>query len=630
MVALSALLLTSLSAPAYAEAPSDPALPEVTVEEAPGSADDAEPEGAEGETPDDSADGDTDSGSDATADDDGENGGENGDGSAPADPEPTPPTSEAPSTDPSDDTVDAPQPADDESPEPEPEPELDLLGGALSEVARSQTAGAATAGASSYSKGLIKQRVKIADARLTGPTPQQQLTRVDVTRDLVGRTLTAKATFKSNPTVALNSNVFVYLGTWSGNTCKARVGMVAGAASGGAGDAAGLFLSAEGTSEGSLGVTRSLSGNALTLKSKAHTKIRSSEWDCAYAFNTPSGDTSSTYTSFYAEDLEDIYKPKLSIDPGDPVQGNYKGKTTKIRVKIENSGRGDAANVRVKASGSGLSITNKSKSYSSIKSGRSQVIEYRVKIKSGSQRTLKITATASGGYKTSKNVKVVVKPKAKKYSSLSGRYFWGFVPTSLTDYRGWETRAIYFLNSKWAYLDFPKNGKKPKCTKSTSTCKRYSYDKRTGVAKIGSQKFKVNTEGFRYKMKGDGAKAYFSPLTLPKKNARISASLVNRDWFGYCMITCTATTTWLTLGKNGRFVRAGSYAGSWPGIGSTWGGVSADQRGTYRVISTGRIELRYANGKKVRHTIGIMHDIRGKASANNEGVMLGDTNFYRD
>lgn len=218
--------------------------------------------------------------------------------------------------------------------------------------------------------------------------------------------------------------------------------------------------------------------------------------------------------------------------------------------------------------------------------------------------------------------------KVKKYSSLSGRYFWGSAPVSLGDSSGWKPRAVYFLNKKWAYVGFPKNGKKPSCKKSSSTCKRYAYNKKSGIAKIGKQKFRVTNKGFTYRVKKNEGKSSFKPVALGKKGARYSAKLIRHDWSGTCAISCTATTERLQLGKNGRFVWARSSVGSWPGLGSSWTIVPPNQRGTYKVISSGRIELRYANGKKKRYTFGLMPDIRGKASAS-EGVVLGRTNFYR-
>lgn len=180
------------------------------------------------------------------------------------------------------------------------------------------------------------------------PTPEQRVTRVDVTRDLVKRTITAKATFAAAPTTSRDSVVFVFLGTWSGSNCS-------------------------------------------------------------------------------------------------------------FTATIAGAGKSDARNLRVTASRKRL--------------------------------------------KTSK--------KSRGHRSLSGRYFWGWLPTGMTASEGWSTRAVRFLDKKWACTDFPKSGKKPKCTRTTKHCKKYSYNAKTGVAKIGGQKVKVNTEGFRYRVHEGEGNAYF-------------------------------------------------------------------------------------------------------------------------
>ena len=78
----------------------------------------------------------------------------------------------------------------------------------------------------------------------------------------------------------------------------------------------------------------------------------------------------------------------------------------------------------------------------------------------------------------------------------------------------------------------------------------------------------------------------------------------------------------------GRFVEGGYAVGSWPGLGSTWATAPADERGTYKVVRTGVIELSYADGTKERHVIGIQHDPQGKPNPAVAGVLLGDKNFY--
>lgn len=478
-----------------------------------------------------------------------------------------------------------------------------------------------------YADGLRSQKVRLTERLDTGttPPPQQQITRVDLTRNLVDRKLTAKVTFAAAPTAALDSFVFVFIGAWSGNTCTPGAAIAAAAAST---PADGGFYGSDGMIAENMTTTRSRSGNVLTITGGPHDKIRSAAWNCAYALNQSGVEGATPYTGFYADDLTNTFAPKVKVRMSEAMYGNYKGKKTKVRVEIDNVGKGDAKNVRVTASGSGLSISKAKRSISTLRKGRSEYLTFTVALKGSATRTLSVSAVASGGTKTTTKVKIVQKPKPKKYKSLSGRYFWGFMPTTLSDYNGWEPRTVWFLNSKWAYTKAAKDGKKPSCTKTTSVCKRYTYNAKTGVAKIGSQKFTVNTEGFTYKAgKKDRKKSHFEPITLLSKGAKFATDLKRDDWTGYCMLTCTATSERIAFDKKGRFVWKRSSVGSWTGIGSSWAIIPPDQRGTYKVISTGRVELRYSDGKKKRYTIGAVRDLRGKTSVS-EGIILGSKNFY--
>jgi len=157
------------------------------------------------------------------------------------------------------------------------------------------------------------------------------------------------------------------------------------------------------------------------------------------------------------------------------------------------------------------------------------------------------------------------------------------------DPAGWINHAIWFVDEKWAYTGWAE-GKKPPAHRD--------------------QKLRME------------------PLTLPRKGARLGLDLHHQNWSGACAITCTAYTDYLTMDTGGRFVEGGFSVGSWPGLGSSWSSVPADQRGTYRVVSTGIVELVYADGTRKREVIGIQHDPSGKPNPAVAGVLLGDTNFY--
>ncbi|WP_068399266.1 hypothetical protein [Kribbia dieselivorans] len=469
----------------------------------------------------------------------------------------------------------------------------------------------------------IQRATMTAVSSNNAPSAQQRLTKVVLTRDRSARKLKATATFAASPTASTNSYVAVVVGRWNGDTCEMGAHLLGAAATN---EAAGGLTNPD----ADLAVTRSRSGASITLTSAAHSRIGTEPWNCAYAFNAEPGNYANPYTEFYGQDLAVPVAPKLSVSLGAPLQGDYKGTYTKVKVVVRNTGKGEATNVRVRLSGTGLKMLSTSTTLGTIRPGYGTSHTFKVRVSSGTKRTLKATATASGGHSASGTTAMVVKPRPTKYTSLTGRYFWGFRPDAQKYNVGWMTRAVWFVNSRYAYVDFAKNGVKPSCTRTTAKCKRYTYNARTGVATIAGQKVTINTEGFTYKVPGDPAASYFDPTYLPKKGALLSTFLLHRTSYGNCLIMCSSSIDRVQFGRNGRFVYSRVALGSWPGVDTNWTTVPPDQRGTYRVISTGRIELKYANGTVKRMTIGYMLDLLGRSSPTNDGIMLGKTNFYTD
>lgn len=480
--------------------------------------------------------------------------------------------------------------------------------------------------ASAFSDGLLRRTVTIADPRESAsPSASQRVTRVVATQDLVARNLKATLSFASMPTAAAPAVVIVWLGEWDGSSCSPRVAL--GVESRPGGPASGAHVSAAGVVSGSFGVSRADRGANVTLTSSAAGTFRDADLECGFA-TVQSTDGATRYQSFYAEGMDEVYKPVLGMTGGEPVQGARAGKWTTLRLDVRNSGRGAANNVRISAKGASMTIKNASRSLGTIEDRSTKYgVVYKVKLKGAKSRKITFTVTADGGYKATKSFTIARTPAPTKYKSLAGRYFWGYQPTNVGSYSGWDNTTMWFVDKKWVYVGDAK-GRTPKCRTTTKTCKRYSYDARRGVAKIGKQKFTVRTTGYSYRVAKGEQKSSFSPATLPKKGARFTADLVHQNWSGYCLLSCTSWTERLTLAKNGRFVWARTSIGSWPGIGQYWSSAPPANRGTYKVVKKGVVELRYANGEKERMSIAIEHDVRGKPSPAGAGLILGLTNFY--
>lgn len=452
------------------------------------------------------------------------------------------------------------------------------------------------------------------------PSDQQRLLRVDVTQDLVKQQLRARINFKASPTSGVDPLVAVYFGELSGSQCVGRAAIGGTARATGT---VGLFLP-----DTNFPVTRSRSGAVLTLTSQARSTFRTAEYDCAYAA-VMDGSAGTVLQQSGAQYLTTHFTPRLAISGGEPIKAERRGKWVNLRLELRNAGRGTAANTRIVASGAGLKISPRSRTIGTL-SGRSTAYgqTFKVRVAKGTKaRKLTFTATANGA-RTTKRFTIGVAPKAKRHKSLAGRYFWGYASTSPADTRGWDTQVIWFLNKRWAHVGVPRNGVTPKCRRTTKTCKKYTYNRKKGVVRIAGRKAKVTTYGFSYTAPKD-KRRFYEPVTFPKKGQRFATNLINNDWRGNCLLMCTATISNLTLDKKGRFLRGSFSVGSWPGLGSSWSSIPPDQRGTYRVISRGRVELRYASGKVERTRMGLSHNALNRPSATS-GIVLGSKNYYFD
>ncbi|WP_142118304.1 hypothetical protein [Rarobacter faecitabidus] len=454
----------------------------------------------------------------------------------------------------------------------------------------------------------------------------QTVDKIEVRHSAKGVTV-ADITFEAPPTTANPVRVDVYFGVWNANdycVSKFELRIVPGSG------AQGGMMSGT-TWGGDINATVKQSGARVTATSAANGQVAAGNWNCAGAVvGVLDAGTWVVAQNVYSDDLAEA--SVAVVDIAAPVQGALKGKWLEIRFQVGNRGKGLAKSVSAGLSGKHLTFKKKTISVGDLSDG-STSRALRVKVKLGSKKKttkLVISVREAGGATAKRTITIVQKPKPKRYKTLVGQYFWGFATTDLNSYSGWDTQTVRFVNKKFVYVGVSKNGKKPRCVKRSKSCVRYKYNPKTGKVKVGKGTFKVTTEGFSGSFGKGDARRYYEPLTLPKRGTRFAANLLNNDWYGNCLLTCTTTTTRLSFDKKGRFVRSGWSIGSWPGLGSSWSVIPPDKRGTYKIVSAGRIELRFANGTKERTTIGFMRDVRGKASPHGVGLALGSTNYYWD
>jgi hypothetical protein len=473
--------------------------------------------------------------------------------------------------------------------------------------------------------GVVRRTARLATVeRAAGSTPGQQLASVDVTVDVAAQTMSATATYNAAPAAP----TYVLLGTWQGSTCNPLfiVGM------------SGTEAAAQFGDGDPVGATPSAAGNQVSVSTAAHPRLRNTLFECAFAHVSTGTNPVTTHSLARAADLTDAYKPVLEVEADDKVVGARKGKWAKLRLEVRNTSRGSADGVRVTAAGAGIDIRtrtidvglmdDRSTEYLDVEVRLTQPKGKKAKKKPLKPRTLTLTATAVGADTATGRAQVVLTPKPTVPKKLTGTYWWGWEPTNLQSRAGWINHAIWFVDAKWAYTGWAA-GKKPRCSASVKECQRYSYNPRTGKLTLGKQRAKVTSAGFAVKHPAfKDEKLDFEPLTLPKKGTKLGVDLYHQNWSGYCMITCTSYTDYLTMDTAGKFVEGGYSVGSWPGLGQNWSSAPADQRGTYKVVATGIIEMSYADGTRKREVIGIQHDPSGKPNPAWEGVLIGDTNFY--
>lgn len=463
--------------------------------------------------------------------------------------------------------------------------------------------------------GPRRSRVLVRkDPGVTAPDARRTVQRVQVVHDRATGVLSATADFAQAPTAAANSVLVVYVGEWDGDSCLGRAALAA-AAHGGAADGAAVL------GETQVDVRRSLAGARLTVRTaSAAPAIRAADWECTWVQLRHPSEPTTLWQAFFPRDLVEGF----TIAPGVPVQGSYAGKPTRVRIDVRNGTRTDATGVRIRAAGTGLRIARPTRSLGTVRS-RSTVygVTFPVRLTGAKQRRLTFTVTAEGNtYRRS--IVIARKPRPTRPASLGGRYFWGHRPVSTTV--GWDLRAVWFLDARWVHLGFPRNGVRPRCTRVTQRCKRYTYDRSTGTVRFGGGAAKVTSEGFTHR------RTRYYPTTLARKGQRFKLELIRNDFRGQCGISCVTWTEWLSMDRKGRFVLSRQTLGSIgaPGVGTIWAGMPPDQRGRYRVIAPGRLELAFADGTRQRRTFAIQHDVRGRPSPAGAGVVFGDRNFYLD
>lgn len=316
----------------------------------------------------------------------------------------------------------------------------------------------------------------------------------------------------------------------------------------------------------------------------------------------------------------------------------------RVTVRVRNVGTATAKRLVLRVGKApGVRVTPARATWKRLAAGKS--VTRRITVRATTKRTRTVRLRVTGRVKLSATATLRVAPKAAKRrpskpkpkpskptpveAPLAGRYFWGF--RSAID-RGWDNYAVLFVDDRWAYVGFPKEGV-PTCTTAVTEgdgCRRYTLDPKSGALKVGELEGTWK-DGASGGLNFDGL--HMSELAFAKPGARYTLSLQHKDFSGQCgFITgCTTWSNHLALNAEGNFVSSGSTIGSMGGSGSpyVWSGAfPPDETGNYEILSLGRIRLTYLSGKVEVFTLGLELDKSGKPAPETEGLLLGSTNYY--
>ncbi|MDO8210843.1 hypothetical protein [Conexibacter sp. CPCC 206217] len=351
-----------------------------------------------------------------------------------------------------------------------------------------------------------------------------------------------------------------------------------------------------------------------------------------------------------------------------------RGRWTTLKVRVANAGsaRARAAKLTVRP-GRGLSVKVAGarrrhpgeRSLKTLKPGAASTVTVRVR----ATRAGTVTFVASGAGRLSARATVTLKlagaarsgkPRARArrpagrarrpaararrptarapdLGPLADRYFWGFKNSATY---AWDNYAVWFVDGRWAYYGFPPSGR-PTCTAPTTVlddkgrptddgCRPYTYDPATGALTVGDLSGTYRDGSLTLNQ------ISMESLTIPRAGSRYAVELLNRGFSGLCgLITgCTTWVDYLTLTADGHFVDGHSSA-STLGDGSSTpfvyaGNYPPNQTGTYEVLANGQIRFSYLDGTVKVKSIGVVHDRNGVDDPVNEGLVVGETNFYRE
>jgi hypothetical protein len=486
--------------------------------------------------------------------------------------------------------------------------------------------------------------------------PAQMLSGLSASYDVAAGAVRATATLDAPPSPAENAMLAVYVGKRdAGGVCDGA--MVIAAFTGHSDTSTAWWLNGQTTTAGP---PRANDGASVTITATDPT-LANQAWDCAWAKTVDPTDTEVEYDRVTGIDLA-VTQPPPSPTPapsGNPpppaaakkaarlgvalagAKPLRRGRWQRVRVRVTNAGDAAARAVTLRIRpGRGAKLAKRRVRVGTLAPGGSRTLRLRVRIR----RATALTLIAKSGTlrsrarvpltlrKRKRPARPPVKPPAG--GGLAGRYYtlWEADPM------GPGTKTGYmFVDGRWAYRGIPKGGI-PTCTRKTAGTDE-DGDPTDGCIPYSFERGTLTLDGGPATLSGDKAtlkvgEDSFSLTPIVRAGAKLEVSLKSIFVSGYWPYQ-SVTETWLEMRRNGEFMLSSQTLGSFglpgtPGSGN-FVAVPADQRGTYEVLSRGRLRLAYANGKVEVRTIGIYRDPKtGSADPATDGLWLDDEPFFKD
>ena len=199
----------------------------------------------------------------------------------------------------------------------------------------------------------------------------------------------------------------------------------------------------------------------------------------------------------------------------------------------------------------------------------------------------------------------------------------------------WE--AVAFVNRRFAYVGLPEGAALPNCRSVTydaedeEGCATYSVKR--GTVRVAGRSYAIAKGGLRRAPEGDEKEAtVLERQVFPKAGSRWDVPEIEAIYISGSPFVGTqiVTRTYLTLTKDGRFVKSSEFFGSSaPGTnpGLIVAGSRPDTRGTYAIAPGGFIRLTYDDGKVESGTTFFWDAAKGR-DPNLAGLHVIDDTFF--